>query len=243
MKTLGCVVVAAILVVSSGCNLPTHTAREFDQAGMRALRAGDYIGARAMFSAALESGPERPDTLYYLGECYRRLAVEKAKQDQVPAALRNADLALLYYTQAIDAHPAHGPAIRAKSDALEMKGDYEKSLEMAEWAGKQLANTTRRGARWYLDWARRLEARGDFDVAKLRYEQAMALEPESATARAAIGGFFKRLGDRDRAVLAYREAYRLEPHERGVAAALRELGAYPAEAVTVSAPEDGDSRP
>ena len=230
--TLGYVHLAAGILWLAGCEI---SPAEYHQQGLALYAHSDYIGAKAMFSAALESGREHPDSLYYLGECHRNMARAKADTDEYAAAMRHADRALLYLTQSVEAHPGHWPAARAKSTVLEMKGEYEKALEVAKWSSLHAGAT----ARAYVDWARRLEAHRDFDEAKMRYEQAVSVEPENAWAHAQIGGFFQRLGDRRRAVAAFRMAYRISPLERGVAKALRELGAFPATAVPASSPEYG----
>ena len=90
--------------------------------------------------------------------------------------MRYADQALLYLTQAIEAHPGHTPAIRAKSDTLDTKGRYEESLAVAQWASEYGGHT----ARMYVNWARRLESRRDYDAAELRYMQAISVEPDNA---------------------------------------------------------------
>ena len=233
MKTLGCVPVMLVALMLYGCATTVNTPKQFHQEGLVLYAAGDYVGAMGMFSASLEPGPERPDSLYYLGQCYRAFAREKAEANEYAAAMRYADSALLYLTQAVEAHPGHTPAIRAKSDALDMKGMYEEALAVAEWASKYGGHT----ARMYVNWAQRLEARRDYDAAELRYTQAISVEPENAWAHARLGAFYQGVGDRAKAIEAYRRAYRIDPLERGVARALRELGAYPSKPVTASSPE------
>lgn len=232
MKTRGCVHFVIGILFVTGCG---PTPQEFHRFGLHHYYQGDYDDAIAMFRGSLERGPERPDSLYYLGECYRRIGRQKVAAKEMPAAMRYFDQALLHYNQAIDSHPAHAPALRAKSDVLASKGKIEEALATARWAGENLGNIER-GARFYVDWGRRLESQRDYDSAKLRFDQAVAVDPNDAWAHAQLGAFYQRLGDSDRAADAYREAYRLDPFERGVTQALAALGAYPAEAVTSAEP-------
>ncbi len=230
MKTRGCVHFVVGILLLTGCG---PTPREFHRFGLHHYYQGAYDDAIAMFRGSLEWGRERPDSLYYLGECYRQIARQKVAARESPAAMRYFDQALLHYNKAIDSHPAHGPALRAKSDVLASKGKIEESLATARWAGEHLGNIER-GGRFYVDWGRRLEGQRDYDSAKLRFDQAVAVNPDDAWAHAQLGAFYLRLGDTDRAAAAYRQAYGLNPFEPGVTRALATLGAYPAEAVTAA---------
>ncbi len=234
MKTRGCVHFVIGTLWVAGCG---PTPQEFHRFGLHHYYQGAYVDAIAMFRGSLEQGPERPDSLYYLGECYRQIARQKVAARESPAAMRYFDQALLHYNQAIDSYPAHAPALRAKSDVLARKGKIDESLATARWAGEHLGNVEG-GARFYVDWGRRLESQRDYDSAKLRFDQAVAVEPNDAWVHARLGAFYQRLGDTDRAAAAYREAYRRDPFERGVTRALAALGAYPAEAVTAADPAD-----
>lgn len=234
MKTRGCVHFVVGVLLLTGCG---PTPREFHRFGLHHYYQGDYVDAIAMFRGSLEQGPERPDSQYYLGECYRQIARKKVAAGEMPAAMRYFDQALLRYNKAIDSHPAHAPALRAKSDVLAGKGKIDESLATARWAGEHLGNIER-GARFYVDWGRRLEDQRDYDSAKLRFDQAVAVARNDAWVHVQLGAFYQRLGDTGRATAAYREAYRLDPFEPGVTRALAALGAYPAEAVTAAAPTD-----
>ncbi len=73
--------------------------------------------------------------------------------------------------------------------------------------------------------ARTYEKLGDFDNAKLYYEQAKAMAPHGAKVRMYIGEFYGRTGNPELAKAELNEAYRLDPKTPGLAEAMAKYGA------------------
>ncbi len=220
MKTIVMLLVAGAGVVLVGCG-PTLSDLHIE--GVRAYRAGELARAQAIFEAVLEKHPERAETLYFMARCYHTLARGKYREDNTPGALKAVEDAIFYYSQAIEAFPGYQAALEGKNRALELKGKYQKALELAEWAKDYAGPAAER----HIFLAKELLERGDYDGALNYFKQAVAMEPRNAKAHAELGRFYVRLGNNRRAIELLQRAYELNPAEPGVVRDLRRLGATP----------------
>ncbi len=188
--------------------------------GQRALMDHNYAVARARFERAHHIWPGDAENLFDLGTVHLYYAKALVTEGNQPAAARELDRAVRYFSRAVQARPGMQAALAAKNEALELKGLYDQALEQAEWASAFVGPR----AREQVFLAGELEQRGDYDGALLRYRQAVAMERENPMAHAAIGQFLHRRGNRPMAVSHLKTAYKLNPLQPGVARLLTELG-------------------
>ncbi len=189
--------------------------------GHRAMASQDYRAARAFFGEAHERKAGDAENLFDLGMVCMRYAQERSEQRNEPAALRELDQAVWYFSRAIESRPGMQSATMAKNHALELKGQYDSALGEAEWAAAFVGPS----ARAYMYLASELEERGDVDAALLRYRQAVAIEPHNATAHAALGRFLLRQDRTDAGIESLQQAYELDPLTPGVVESLTDLRA------------------
>ena len=212
--------VCAIFLSAAGCaTAPTFA--ELRIAGQQQVLGHNMGIAKRLFEEAHELVPEDAHNLHDLGVCSMVLAREQFHLRNEPAAMREVDQAIEYYTRAVNAHPGFQAALLGKNRALELKRQFDAALRHAEWASEFVGPS----ARQQMFLARELEERGDKDAALLRYHQAVAMEENNATAHAELGRFLHRQQRDDEAVLHLQAAYSFNPTEPGVLVLLVELGA------------------
>ena len=213
---------AAMLILSaSGCG-PSY--RDLRLQGQDAMLTGSYGPARFFFAQAEEKKPRHVENLHDLGTCSVMLARERFREMNHAAALREVDEAIAYYSSAIDVDPGFHASLEGKNIALELKGQFDEALEHAEWSAEFVGPS----ARQYVFLARELEERGDKDAALLRYRQAIAMEPSSASAHRAFAEFLLRNKNDSAAVHHLQAAYRIDPGDPWVLDQLVAHGAVPA---------------
>jgi len=178
--------------------------------------SGDYLAARVLLEEADAVRRNRPETLHDLGVCSVMVARERFQQENHAAALREADLAIEYYSRAIEERPGYQAAVIGRGIAHKLKGQFEEAMDTARWAAEFVGPA----ARQYTYLAEELERRGDVDGALMRYRQAVAVEPTSFDAHADFARFLLRYGKERAAVFHLKKAYRLNPSDRWV---IREL--------------------
>ena len=215
--TLLAAALPALMLTATGCG-PDFRYLRIE--GQSAMREGRYAEALDHFRRAYEKQPGNAQNLYDLGQVYLHYGRRKVDEGNQPAALRDLDRSIGYFSQAIEAHPGMQAAILAKNEALELQGRYDDALAEVEWASAFIGPA----AREQILLAREFEERGDYDTALLRFRQAVAMERRNPTAHAEFAQFLKRRGHREMAIRHFEIAYRLKPTERGVAAALTAYG-------------------
>ena len=211
---------AALMVALTGCG-PNY--RELRLEGQRAVLHRDYGPARYFFLEAEKKKANVAENLHDLGLCSFMLAGQKFERMNRAAAMREVDAAIEYYTRAIDAHPGHQASIVGKNLALELKGQFDEALKHAEWAAEFVGPS----AKQHMFLAQELEERGDTDGARLRYRQAVAMEPRSFEAHQAFAKFLLRHKNESGAIYHLQTAYRLNPRDQWVADQLIARGKLP----------------
>jgi len=181
--------------------------------------AGNYRAARGLFRRAHELVPEDWLTLYDLGDCCVYFAKMQFERRNKPAADRELDQAVEYYQRAINAYPGFQAALLGKNVALELRGQFEEAVLVAEWASTFVGPS----AKQQLFLAQEMEERGDMDAAHLRYRQAVAMEPRNAAAQEAIGRFYYRQGKNEQAIHHLARAEELDPARSDIADLLIEI--------------------
>ena len=210
---------SVVFLSAAGCStVPTFA--ELRVHGQRQVVACKSGVAKRLFEEAHELRPEDPYNLHDMGVCSMVLSRDFARQRNHPAAMREVDQAIEYYSRAINAHPGFQSALLGKNLALELKGQFDEALRHAEWAREFVGPS----ARQQIFLAHEFEERGDLDGALLRYRQGVAMEEQNAAAHAELGKFMYRQKRADEAVSHLQTAYRLNPNEPGVLRLLVELG-------------------
>ncbi len=216
-----CVLVVVLLQLAGCAGEPDS--RRIRLEGQRAMVKGNFRVARGLFRQAHEMVPEDPANLHDLGDCCMYFSRDQFARQNVPAAMREVDQAVAYYQRAIDASPGFQAALLGKNLALELKGQFEAAVAVAEWAAEFVGPS----ARQQMFLASEMEERGDLDAALLRLRQAVAMEPDNAAAHESIGGLYLRSGKPELALRHLNRANRLDPGRPDTLALLEELGASP----------------
>ncbi len=199
------VAIFCIAMLVAGCE-PNYQTLRYE--GQEAMLRGDFGPARYMLLSAEGKSHRRADNLHDLGVCSVMVAKRKFEERNHAAAFRELDNAIAYYRRAIDERPGHQASLEGVNIALELKGQFEEALKHAQWTVAFVGPS----AKQYIFLAAELEQRGDADGALLRYRQAVAIEPGSAKAHAAMAKFLLRHGNQ--AAYDYlAEAQRLDPND------------------------------
>ena len=210
--------VAGLFLVGCG---PSYHELRLD--GQRSMVAGDYRQARILLQQADEKARRRADNLHDLGVCSIMIAKQKFDEYNYPAALREVDNALRYYSWAIDELPGYQPALEGKNISLELKGRFEDALKHTEWAVRFVGPS----ARQYLFLATEYEERRDVDAALLAYQQALVIEPSNAEAHRAYARFLLKNRREAMAAEQLQTAYRLDPQDPWVNQQMVQRGMFP----------------
>jgi len=205
---LGCIVV--------GC---TPNVTKERKEGIALYESQRHIEAMATFRHCLLRRPNDAQSNYYMGLCYRSIAEDKLREDDLAAARRELDNALIYFGQAIREWPNYTAAIKAQNEALETRGKYGEALARAE----EIARTNRPDPAANIFLGKQYAERGDFDAAARAFKVALEVDPDNSTAYAELGRLYLRAGDVRLAGTHLRKAYQLNPAEPGVAADLERI--------------------
>ncbi len=220
-RSLMTVLVLVLAVWVGGCT--THKYRRLRGEGQRAMLQQMYWPARHFFVECDRLRPRQVENLHDLGNCCVLLARERFERQEHAAAMREADAAIDYYSQALEIHPGHQPSLQGKNNALELKGQFDEALAHAEWAAEFVGPS----AKQYLFLASEREERGDADGALLAYRQAIAVEPGSAEAHIGFAKFLLKHRREREAVYHLQAAYRLDPLNEWVVDQLAARSALP----------------
>ncbi len=216
-------------IVLTGCG-PKYL--DFRRDGLDAMYRGDYAPAAIFFAHAEEIRPRNIENLHDLGICHTMVARLKFEQRNHPAAFRELDRAIAYYERALDVRPGNLACTEGLNTALELKGQFERALQNAEWTAKFVGPR----AKQHIFLAREYEKRGDHDAALLRYRQAVVMEPNNAEAHVAIADFLIRHRQDAAAIHHLRAALRIEPHNTWAREQLAARGALAPPVQTMADP-------
>jgi len=149
--------------------------------------------AIAQLRRAIESEPRNAALFHRLGECYGRAGEFRQ--------------AIHAFERAIELNPDHFAAYRAAADAARAQAD------VAEASGKTKAGRDlKKFAALYLLALGKRQERQYFDDAEASFRAAATLDPKSAEAFAALGGFLESRARSGEAEKALRRAIALDPH-------------------------------
>jgi tetratricopeptide (TPR) repeat protein len=214
-------ILVMVVVGFRGCAAP-DVSDERDK-GIGLYHQHRHIEAMATFRHCLKQHPNDPESNYYMGLCYRSIAENKLREDDIAGANRQFDSAIFYFGKAIQQWPNYAAAIEAQNEAMEARGKASRALARAQ----QIANENRPNEDMYVFLGREYAERGDFDGAVSAYEKAIDRSPGDATAYAELGRVYLRLGDTRTAAMHLQRAYDLNPKEPGVRADLERINIGP----------------
>jgi tetratricopeptide (TPR) repeat protein len=212
---------AVLAVFVFGCAPSVETLREM---GIHRYRTKQNYQSMAYLREALEKNPNDAQCNYYMGLNYRQIAERQFLRGNPPAAAKACDTAIFYYTQAVKSWPNYMEAVRAKNEALEARGNYEKALDTAAYVASNNRGTS---ALHFVYLADEYTERGDYDNAAKNYKVALANDPNCAKAYAGMGRMYLLAGDKDLGIDSLRRAYELNPAEPGVADLLTQHSVEP----------------
>jgi len=198
--------------------------RELRLKGVEQYRSRQHIESMATLRYVLEIEGDDAEANYYMGLNHRALAARKFREGDVPAACRALDNATMYYSHAIKNWPNYMAAVEAKNEALEVRGKYAEALALAQ---RVADNNRGEAAQHSVFLGNEYLERGDFDNALRRYKIALANDPNSAEAYAAMGRLYLQVQNLALARDSFRRAYELDPARPGVVEALQQLGTGP----------------
>ena len=215
---VGALAAVAVLSVVVGC---TPDVKDLRAQGVDQFRSRQYVESMATLTEVLAQAPSDAQGNYYMGLNYRALAARKFREDNVAAACRDLDTAVVYFTQAVKSWPNYMEAVASKNEALEARGKYAEALALAEG----VAHVNRGDVPdHFIYLGNEYRERGDYDNALRAYKIALASDPGSARAYANMGKLYERIGDLDLARDALSRAYELDGSDPGIAEELARLG-------------------
>lgn len=198
-----------MVIVAAGCSQNIDDLRV---QGINEFRNRQYTQSMVSLRSILELDANDAQANYYMGLNYRALAAEKLREDDLAAACRELDTAIIYFTQAIKTWPNYMEAVSSKNEALETRGKYDAALKLAE----RVANNNRGVSDHYIYLGNEYRERGDYDNAMRSYKIALAGNPNSSRTYAAMGKLYLKIGDQAHALDSFRKAYELNPHDSDV---------------------------
>ncbi len=211
------IVTVTLGAVAAGC---APDLKDLRLEGIEQFRNRQYVESMATLQEVLARAPSDAQANYYMGLDYRALAARKFRENDVTSAHRELDTAILYFTQAVKSWPNYIEAVASKNEALEARGKHGEALALAEYVAE---NNRGDVAEHFIYLGNEYRERGDYDNALRTYKIALATDPNSSRAYAAMAKLYQRVGDRVLARDAYRRAWELNGAEPGVAGELEQL--------------------
>ncbi|MGB2881116.1 MAG: tetratricopeptide repeat protein [Rhodoferax sp.] len=190
-------------------------------------RAGDFVGAEALYRQILESNPGHADTLHLYGclagdqgQYERSIALITQAIERSPTAypyyynLANQlakagrlDEAARYFRTAIQLKPDYAFAYNNLGQALFRQGDNKAAIDCYRTAIKLQANYA--DAHYNLGLA--LQDMGDLGAAQAAYLEAIRIRPAYELAHYNLGNLYAQVQNPDAAIAAYRQALSIRP--------------------------------
>lgn len=190
-STIGqrCAVVLLVASALSGCN---WSAQNANLTGVQMFQQGQYQAADTYFRKAIEADPNNADGYYNLAANYHR---------QWKTHGRTPDLqqAESFYQQCLAKNPNHIDGHRGLAVLLVEQNRNQEAFNLLErWAEASPASAEPR-----IELARLYDEFGDKETAKNKLIDAVALNPQSSRALAALGKIREELGDPVQALANY----------------------------------------
>ncbi len=194
MRRVGPVAVLALLVAACAPTIPERV-QEFNEAGVRLLRHGEFDHAREEFQAALMLQPNNPDLLFNLGQCADHLG-QSGEAEQ-------------FYGECLKVDPNHAEGRHALTVLLVSSG---RRLDAQRMVQDWLSRAPRLAAAYAEDgWL--YERDGDSLKALKRYQQALDLDARNNRALIEMGMIYEERGNLERALQLYQTALDCKPDQ------------------------------
>jgi len=212
----------ALLVAASGCTVVSHTD---NMEGVRMFQQAYYQGALKKFHAAVQADPANADAYYNVAATYHqmgKLYQQKADIDQ----------AFNYYHQCLDKDRNHQECYRGLAVLLKEQGRTPEAFQLMQgWVDRNPALAVPQ-----IELARLCEEAGDRDQAQQHLIEAIAVEPNNATALAALGKLREESGNTVQALANYQRSLSINKFQPQVAARVASLQMSTSAAGSVTPP-------
>ncbi|MCF7936557.1 MAG: tetratricopeptide repeat protein [Synergistales bacterium] len=216
----------AVPAFRGSIRIASNDAMAYNGLGQALLQRGDLEAARNAFREALDRVPILREAMLGLGECYLRLGEPAEARDVLLNALdeSGADPVLAERLgQAYLALEQPGKAERHFSRALSMEEGREQALLGLDRARAMKTRLAReRRMRELVEAGRRALEAGNAEAAGRHFDEALALDPDSAAALRGRAESYLRMGRPAEAVVLYERLTERFPDDRELAGALAE---------------------
>ncbi len=213
-------------LVATGCNNFDAQARNAE--GVRMFQQARYHEALRHFQEANYADAKNVDAYYNLGAAYHRLGVVERNETY----LRQAEN---YYEMAVARHDDHTEAYRGLAILLADQGRTQEAFTLLDtWAKKKPMSADAK-----IELARLCEEFGDRANAEARLAEAVALDPNSGRAWAALGRLREQQGDPESALRGYERSLTQNRFQPEVAQRIAVLRSRVQPTHTIDAPTGG----
>jgi tetratricopeptide (TPR) repeat protein len=197
--------VAGLALMVAACAAPGRVrddgerVRNYNEDGVRLYQRGDYAHARECFQAALVLRPGDAGMLYNLGRCHDMLG-------QTPKAEQT-------YARCLQSAPNHPECRHSLAVLLVRQSRADEAAQMVEdWLQREP-----RLAAAYAEQAYLYREAGDLVSAQRRLQQALALDPNDASALTELAQVYEAQHRPDRALALYERALDANPRRPDLA--------------------------
>jgi tetratricopeptide (TPR) repeat protein len=199
----GFALLAGCLVLAAGCS--SFSAQGHNAEGVRLYQQARYSEALREFQQANYIDPQNADGYYNLAATYHRLGVGENSAAQMRQA---EDL----YHQCLNRDPNHREGYRGLAVLLAQQNRSEEAQRILQgWSDQQP-----RAADPKIELARLHEELGHTNDAKERLTEAVAVEPYSARAWAALGRLREGHGEAAQALVDYQQSLACDQNQPDV---------------------------
>jgi Tfp pilus assembly protein PilF len=199
----------ALLCPACGCGVNGSL---LNGQGVAQFQQGKYDAAQISFQQAMERDPANPDVYYNIA----RVIHQQGKARNDPALLQQAES---YYHRCLDLDGDHQECYRALAVLLLEQDRAPQAFTLLERWGMRsphLADPKIELARLYQEF-------NDFDTAKEKLLEALAVDPSDARALAALGSIREKQGETAQALADYTRSLYFNRHQPEVAARVAAL--------------------
>lgn len=206
------ILVFAILMLICGCS--SIQSQYGNTSGVQLFAEGNYAEALVRFQSAIDSNPNDADSYYNIAAVHHHLARINRDANQNAQAEAN-------YKLCFSKNPNHTSAYRGYAVWLMENHRRKEAFELLE----QWSNTRLDIADPKIELGRLHQETGNTQKAIDYLSAAIAIEPKSARAHAALGYLRESLSEWDQAILNYRYSLECNPNQPDLSYRLAQIQA------------------
>jgi len=210
-RTMSLVLFGLMILVASGCS--TMVAQSMNADGVRSFRTANYDDALKHFQNATYTDPTNPDGYYNLASTYHKIGDQQGSQEDLARAEH-------YYRTCLTYNPNHGACYRGLAVLMASQNRTDEAIRLLEdWAYR-----SPRQAAPKEELARMHYELGNRSLALEQLTEALAVNPKSSRAYAALGKIREDEGDKAAALANYQRSMQHSPDNIQVASRIAALG-------------------